>query len=180
VIPSFPAGRWRDLKEFLSWDLGHLERAFATGNKGAVLDAVVLCLEHRIIFPEWLGLGVIDAVKGNLDATPAGRRWLRRFRQDMIDFERAEEVLQGREHGLHWSEAYALAAVALRGTRVAGSEDAIQKSYQRFKRNGKRGTYRYRVLNMVHLREAPRSEPQRREFWEYMNVIMANVRASGD
>lgn len=180
LIPTFPAEFPSNFEEFLTQELGYLEKAFVAGNKGALLDAVVLCLKHRMVFPEWLGLGVIDAIKENLVATPPGRKWLKRFRQDMIDYERADWVEDSREHGLQWEEACTMAAEALQGTVAAGSEDAIKKSYQRFKRNYARDPSRYRLLKMVHLRETPRSERERREFMEYMNTEVSRVRASGD
>ena len=132
--------------------------AFEAGNLGALLDALIICNQERPL-PEWAVLGLIDTFKDVLNKTRDGRRWRRRYRQVLIDLERAETVQECRDHGIRWTdgEVYERAAEILTHTKSAavGSARAIEKSYLRVKRNGARNPMEYHILRSIVLGRSP-------------------------
>lgn len=155
LIPSTETDRDWKLDDFegdeIALEIDSKQRAFQSGNQGAALDALILCCRFERPLPEWLGLALIKAYKDLLQETPQGRKWLRRYRQDLVDFERVEALQEARARGFKWSpgpneiSVYDAAAKVLRGTSPA----AVRKSFQRFKRTSKETPFRYHVLSSI-------------------------------
>lgn len=119
----------RELRERLR----RCEVAWRAGMSDAVIDAIALCERHQIPPPKWLCAAVRDLAR-------RADRFAKRRRQDLIDYERYDAVVELRkrkgEAGLEntWDEHFALVSEYLSGTPAAGGPDAIEKSYKKVRR----------------------------------------------
>lgn len=146
--PQFAIGSERALNQELEFK----HKAYAAGNLGALRDALIICSKEMIPLPGWLTSGLDELLVYEISA-PHGRLsgWLKKYQRDMIDFARADAVEECRDHGLRWREVYVRASELLAREGDAVSEDAIEKSYKRFKRQSKQDPFRYHQLKYIRL-----------------------------
>jgi hypothetical protein len=144
-----------DPEEWVKRQLGFFRKAFDAGNLGALLDAVILSTSAAGPLPPWIAKGLIEIFRTALRQSRDGRKWLRRYRQDLIDSKRMSMVEAAREHGFAWKDAYEEASRQLRGTLSAGSENAVERSYKRFKKNSAENPFRYLQLETIVLARVP-------------------------
>jgi hypothetical protein len=154
-----PSSPW-EIEDLIGSGFEACQLSYETGNYGALMDALVLCSEKKIPLPEWLALALIDLVKSAAKGFPSMRRgnlfrWEARIKHDLIDMKRSETVMELRESGVFWSDVYGHASEILEKTEswAAGGEEAIQKSYKRFKRNVKLNPGRYYLPESIKLRD---------------------------
>ncbi len=139
------------------WEIDHCRRAFDDGNLGALLDGIQVCREHSRPLPQWLADSTKRALTECLGIGVARRRGrcarqITRLRQDMIDYQRYEVVLECRDHDIAWVDAFSSASVILEGTWASGSPKTMQASYKRVARRIKTQPGRYRVLDCLKFR----------------------------
>ena len=169
------------IAEFVKRELEAKQRAYKAGNLGALQDALILCAEHNVTIPQWLAIALFDmgkdAMRGEKHSgTHEGKgrhsKWLQQYKDDMIDFERAEIVMECLEHGIDWDGVYLAAEAILQGGWAEGGPDAIEKSYKRFKKRSKENPYRYHIVRSVRL---PKDNfGPRPEVWEYIDRLRGN------
>ncbi len=167
----------KDLNEFVNKRIDDCKSAFENGNLGALLDTLYYCGEYNKPLPEWTTLALLDFVKQYLTGTlpkKPGRhaKWIKQYKADMIDLERAFNVQDCIEHGIKWDDVYGAVQEILKGTIYAGSEDAIEKSYKRFIRRNKQNPFRYQILKMVRPHDSgiPLTA-ERTKSWEYIESL---------
>lgn len=88
----------------------------------------------------------------------------------MVDYWRAEEVAYVRNINVPWKHAYTAAAAILEGTPATGSDDAIEKSYKRYKKRSQTQPYRYHILRDVRLPDRP--QKPRPHVWNYIQSLI--------
>ena len=141
-------------EEYLRRELQTLQKVFEAGNEAGLYDAIVLCGENSAPLPQWALEAVLDRqrelIRGENNRRAA---WQRRYRQDMIDYVRAEMVQEERELGTPWKLVYEKVSNLLRGTGCEGGKDTIEGSYKRFVRTFKVDPSRYYVSRWIYLKE---------------------------
>lgn len=156
----------RHLSELHQRELDAFHRAFAARNEAGLFDALVYCKREKLEVPEWALDAVITRQREFIfGETKRHANWLRRFKQDMIDFDRAETVRECREHGAPWKVVFEIASRMLEGTENEGGPDAIAKSYKRFKHTLKTAPLRYYLPRFIRFKE--RRKPLTREYSEW-------------
>ena len=141
---------------------------------GAVQDALILCCEHKTRFPEWLRIALVDSMRSYVVGVSSKKRpgrharWITQYKQDQIDFARAEAVKDCVDHGIRWVDAYYAASLILKDTYAEGNEDAIEKSYKRYKRRTEKEPMRYKILRCIRFQKPLLQPytPERREAWQ--------------
>jgi hypothetical protein len=170
------------IDELVDEELARLKRAFYSGNVfGALRDVLYYCGEYQKPLPRWANLELqqlVDSIYFGTGEKKKGRhskRW-REHKQDMIDFTRAETVIDCIEHNVQWNEAYNVASIILKGTRAAGSADTMEKSYKRYKKRSAETPGRYYLLRTIRLStEKTLSEAEGQERWqEWMTFLKAH------
>jgi hypothetical protein len=145
--------------DYITRELDTFRKAFEAGNEWGLADAMTFCKNHSVPLPSWALEAILarhaDAYHGTYKRTG---KWKRQFRQDMIDFGRAETVQECREHGTLWKVVYEIASKMLEGTGCAGKPDAIEKSYKRFCKRMKTEPWRYYIPQAT--RQIPRTDKQ--------------------
>ena len=144
-----------------------LEDALHEGNEAALYEALAECLNeplcegdqqflgHKpVTLPRWALEAALNRVaRYMLDAATTGTgraaKWSSRYKQDMVDFDRYECVLEHREHGVTWEDVYERVTETLEDTRSAGRPDTIRGSYMRVNKRMKTEPYRYRIFRYV-------------------------------
>ncbi len=162
--PPWPVESREDqlYRDFIRFDY-----ALDEGNEAALYETLAVCLNEplcegdqqflgykSVTVPRWaLEAALKRLTRYMLDAATTGTgraaKWSSRFIQDMVDFDRYECVLEGREHGVTWEDVYVRVAERLADTRSAGSPDTIRGSYRRVNKRMKTEPYRYRVFRYV-------------------------------
>ena len=163
------------VEELLQRELKALERAFNTGNEGALYEAICLCKSDKafediastefldgpgVIMPRWMVEAIADRqARYLLDvaSTGTGRnaKWRSRFRQDMIDYDRHGAVLELREHPdlkFTWEEIYERISDLLTGTPAGGAPETIKGSYHRVRRRMEKNPMRYKVFRFLRIK----------------------------
>lgn len=146
------------LDEWIGSELERCRRAFETGNIGAIEDVLYYCGRHQKPLPQWAYIKLLNITRDFIfraQQNKKGRnaRWITQHRQDIIDFTRAECVQECRTHGFKWhgdkntSSVYEKTSDLLKGTFAEGSEHAIKKSYERYKKRSKENPLRYKILS---------------------------------
>jgi hypothetical protein len=116
--------------------LAACEKAWRAGLLLAVTKGLEICRLYRQPPPGWIVGAVAKVVKERM--TKFERR---RYRQDLIHYERFDAVRELRERrhelaklgdnrGASWERAYDAVSDLLKGTRAAGSADTVKASYQ--------------------------------------------------
>jgi hypothetical protein len=119
----------------------------------AIYEAIRLC-EERGAIPSWLA-DALTTLLGTGYKTPARRRsvlatlW-RRHLSDLIDYVRYDEVVDARDHGLRWSDAYAIASALLTGKGARGSREQMKWSYRRVINRMRKAPGRYYLGRDAH------------------------------
>jgi hypothetical protein len=147
----------QDLDDLHRQDLESSRKAFAAGNEAGLYDALVYCKREKLSLPEWaLDATIVRQRDYLFGESKRHAKWLRQFKTDMIDMDRAEMVMECRERKAPWRETYKAASQMLKGTEVEGGPAAIKKSYLKFIRTMKTNPYRYYISKFVHLKERHR------------------------
>lgn len=152
----------KGIDEYILKELDKLKTAYGNSNEGALQDALLICYKYKKLPPDWmfeaLGAQGVRYLKGELAGTRPRKRgrpnrdcvpWLRRYRQDMVDAERAETVIECIEHGFAWRQVYEVASKILEGSKAEGKKDAIMASYKTYTKNMKENPWRYLILKTV-------------------------------
>lgn len=160
--PDHPSNRDRrtveELREaFFQRELRKLNRAHRDGHGSALVRAVDWCDRYQRPLPAWAVEGVRAALgevasRGRPGARGKLARPVDADRENRKHYERWAWVRDLRDRDLpnplgrvpSLEEAYSMAAEALEGTRAAGSEEVVRKSYQlveRLCRVGKGGRF---------------------------------------
>ena len=144
--PSYSDGRsWGpEGTEGIERDLEFYRQAFKAGNRGVLVDALLLCERCDVRRPKWLSTANLEATYAWLEG-PQSQEWRNRYEKDQIDRERTYTVEQLRDQGIAWEEVFDKAQDKLAGTEAAGSASAIKRSYERFIKNSAEDPYRYVV-----------------------------------
>jgi hypothetical protein len=142
--------------DYIQRELESFQKVFKAENEVGVWDALRFCKDHSVLPPPWL----FDALIVRERAVLFGEykrhgKWIKQFKQDMIDFERAEAVTECREHGAPWKVVYETAARMLEWSRTGaqGKPDAIAKSYKRFQQRMKTDPCRYYIPRYIRQKE---------------------------
>jgi len=155
--------------DYLRRELQTLQKVFEAENVAGLYDAIVLCGENKAPFPQWALEAVLDQLRELIRGDNRRRAaWQKRYRQDMIDLVRAEEVMRLIESGTPWKTrprkmrrpsranvdtVYEKVSSLLEGTGCEGGKDAIEKSYKRFMHEHKINPSRYYVSRYIYLKE---------------------------
>lgn len=143
----------QDIDKFLERQLSSKERAFNAGCLGALTDVIKLCHDCSAPLPKWASTEISKALGGLMvgdkERINGWSAWLRRYRQDMSDYEIYEEVLQARKYGAEWADAYDIAASSLAGRISETQTQTVKKAYTRAKKRMESEPYRYHVLSTV-------------------------------
>ena len=142
-----------DRNDFYEKELASCEKAYKAGNLGAIAEALKICEIINRPLPEWVNQGYMELFKWATGVKGKYKKWLRQYRQDMIDFERADTVAWCREIDAEtdrpraeWVDIEAMASRILEGTFAECRDDAVTKSYKKFKKESERSPGRYYLL----------------------------------
>jgi len=131
-----------------------MRRAFEAGNEAGLYDVLVYCKQNSLALPAWaLDAAIIRQREYIFGDNKRHAKWLRQFKQDMIDFNRAWNVVECRRRKAPWREAYPTASQMLKGTESEGSPDTMESSYKRYKRTVKTNPFRYYIPQFIQLKE---------------------------
>ena len=160
----------RSLEEWVYRGITQCKKAFERENEGALFEAIRVCLAERcchgdqefldgdtVSLPRWVVEAAAERVaiymfKYASTGTGRNAKWASRYKQDRIDCDRYECVLEGREHSVKWSEIYLRASEILKETVSEGSPETIRKSYLRVRRRQKANPYRYMPFRYIKVR----------------------------
>lgn len=142
------------LEQLVDQDLQLCKWAFEGGNFGGLQDAVLICEKHFLPLPEWANKAMYALIRDNVYKNipkTIGRhsKWIKQYKQDMIDFIRADTVSDCIEHAIKWDDVYGVASEFLKGSFAEGSESAIEKSYKRYRQRVKENPERYVILRTI-------------------------------
>jgi hypothetical protein len=179
----------KDDEDALIHELDSCRRAFEHGNLGAILEALILCAgpdksrfpgqwaKGSRPLPEWLNLALVDFVKDRLRRRSRGRSWLDQYDQDMIDFARYNSVLEVRDHGIRWEDAYDIASELLSGSRAEGAPETIRESYRRVTNRSKTAPLRYKTLHTIpfDLKEPNLHPMVSKRLWKRINNLRTDL-----
>lgn len=128
--------------------LEKLRHAYHDGNMGALEAAVTLCDDNGLALPIWAVRGIRDSLKRDQFGESTGKRgqktWVGRYADDLEDLNRYEAVLEARDHGIRWMDAYAAASQTLYGH--PDHAHTVEKAYKRVKERLQTEPGRYLVL----------------------------------
>ena len=152
---KLPAGYvHRELESLNRRELESFRKAFKAGNEAGLYDALIYCRRNKISLPEWaLDAAIIRQREFIFGENKRHANWLRLFKNDMIDMDRAEMVMECRKRKAPWREAYQAASQMLKGTEVEGGPHAMKSSYKRYKCRMKTNPFRYYVPRFIRLQE---------------------------
>ena len=143
--------------------LDHLHEVYKSGNFAGLYDAVAICQKLALPLPMWAGEATLNTFGAfiNPDAPKKrGRhsRWITDYKEDIIDYIRAETVKIHREHyGILSEKVYDAALLTLciddPGAAKAESAGAIKKSYSRYVKRSKENPHRYYQSRFMFIKE---------------------------
>mgnify|MGYP000212044235 CR=1 FL=1 len=107
--------------------------------------------------------------KGTHTGTGRNTKWIQQYKQDMIDYIRADTIDECRDHEIAWVDVYDAAYAILKGSRAVGGPDAMEKSYKRNKKRGESQPKLYYNIRSVQMVED--STQPNREVWTYVNSL---------
>jgi len=141
------------LKNEVDKVLEHLQKVYESGNFVGLYDAVALSIHLNRPLPQWAGNGALDTFVEFIKPDTNKKRgrhshWLTKYKEDLIDYIRADTVKLHREHYGVLSELVFEAALLTLctdnpGAAKAESAGAIKKSYERYLKRVKENPYRY-------------------------------------
>lgn len=150
-----------------------LEKAYNAGNLGAIKDMVYWCNRYQQPLPKWaipVLFETIDSVSmDNQPALKSWRKWFKEYRQNMIDYGVYELVLEAREHGSTWSDAYAIAAAidSNKTEEDGGSKsNTIEKTYKRVNERKAANPMQYLILQTF--LPISKTTPTNRNIWDFI------------
>lgn len=163
-----------------------LEKAYQTGNYGALKDAVYWCGKYNAPLPEWVTFALFDS----LDAMAIGDKatltkwsdWLDQYKKDMNDYEVYSAVLEAREHDAQWAgnDIYAIAGAIVSnktedegGKKVGTSKKAYLRVVERMKEN----PFRYFLLKTFQKRNG--YHPHRSDLWNWIEKTVKAGKPKG-
>lgn len=171
-------------KKLVGRRLAEKHRAYTGGNRGALLDALLLCGDEDLPLPVWAGQALatmlMDVLKGDLiprDRAKRGQqaKWLRKHRSDMVDYARACMVEHCRKHGIRWDDVYDAAMYALQGDIGASkTARAIEASYKRVRVREKVEPSRYHILSRI--RASTDGSPPSEVDWQVIERMIKDGR----
>lgn len=91
-----------------------------------LLHAISILGHGRVTVPKWLASALYAEVA--VGVSPHRIRVMENQQKDHVRWCKVRDALN---RGLSWPDAYADASVELEGTKAAGDDDAIKKSYSR-------------------------------------------------
>lgn len=143
-------------KAFLFRELISAQKAYEGGNIGVLFDVWAFCEDFSLSPPFWVREGFenshLEKMSGGSKGKKGQRNLMNRYLSDMRDYERYETVLESREHGTRWLEAYDEASEVLEATFSKGSPGTMQAAYRRVKKRLKENPYRYWVVSKIPLK----------------------------
>jgi abortive infection bacteriophage resistance protein len=153
-----------DIDDWLSQEIKQLRRAFEQGNKIVLYDVMHYCEEYNKPLPTWALQELIKLFDAPTFINQGKRKHvmakeLNRYKRDMVDYVRADTVLECREHKIKWEandkksrrSIYDIVSDLLIGTFACGSASAIEDSYKKYKKTIKTEPFRYKILQSLRL-----------------------------
>jgi len=161
-----------------------LEKAYQAGNLGALKDMVYWCKMYQQPLPDWAVSGLYEAINtlatGNKPKLQSWCEWLKKYRQNMIDYEIYEHVTDAREHGAEWRDVYEIGgAIFSNKTEDEGGSksNTIEKTYKRVVERVKNNPYQYKILTTFQKR--PNAYPWNKSLWEWIEKTISTGKPKG-
>ena len=174
------------LEKLAERELNTREKAFNSGNLGALKDAVALCHEYKIPLPNWVAVGLHDAlnvlITDDKDEFKRWAKWRREYRQDMLDYAVYEDVKDAREHGASWQDGEIYAIAAAINSKVLEEDggakaNTIEKTYKKVNARMSENPFRYFQLKTVKLRND--CGQYSNKLWNYVHTVIKAGKTKG-
>jgi hypothetical protein len=137
----------------LNRNLSILEKAYQSGNYGALKDAVYWCRYHNHSLPEWANLALFDSLSAltidNKETLKKWRVWGKQYRQDIADYEVYDSVKEARERGAEWKDVYDIAGSIISNKMEedgGAKSNTIEATYKKVVKRLKERPLRYYQL----------------------------------
>lgn len=165
-----------NILQWIDREVESCRKAFEQGVLGALKDVLYYCNEYQKPLPQWAVSGLHSVLNARITGTGKNKRgrnakWETQYKQDMIDFARANTVQDCIEHGIKWLDVYAVVKELLDGTFASGSENTIAKSYKRYRQRSEKEPFRYKTLKTISFDIHQRLTPERLEILKYIHDI---------
>lgn len=177
-------------RDFFQEHANQLEEAYKTGNLGALKDMVYWCDHENQPLPEWAVNGLYDAVNAlatdNKPKLKSWRDWLKKYRQNMKDYEIYDTIKEARgEHlelgddrkPVEWCEIYEVAGALVNNQHPEDSEiseNTIKKAYQRVKNRLEENPLQYKILRTFQFRKPREKAAFNPKLWQWIEDTLKN------